>query len=90
MGYDPVIVFDWLDTHGTKRADGRYVTLVGKLLDDSHRDTFERWERFANDDQAWRVPLERLDEILLTYGVMLNELETWAEDLYGWCGYSEV
>jgi len=84
-GFDPVIVFDWLDTHCTKREDGRYVTLCGHLLDDSHRDTFDRWRLKLGED-GWLVPLGRLDEILLTYGVMLWEFEKWAEDLYGWSG----
>lgn len=84
-GFDPVIVFDWLDTHCTQREDGRYTTMLGRLIDDSHRDTFDRW-RLKADQPGWLVPLGRLDEILLTYGVMLWEFEKWAEDLYGWSG----
>lgn len=88
--YDPVIVFDWLDTHCTRRDDGRFIKLGRKLLEDSHRDTFDRWIQFAEEDPTWRVPLGRLDEILLTYGVMLYEFETWATDVYGTCGYADA
>lgn len=87
-GYDPVIVFDWLETHCTKRSDGRYVTLSGKLLDDSHRDTFDRWKRFAADDPEWIVPFARFTDILFEYGVEWYEFESWADDLYGTNGYS--
>lgn len=88
--YDPVIVFDWLETHGKRRVDGRFTHLGNRLLADTHRDTFARWERFVADDPAWRVPMDRLDEILLIYGVMLNEMETWAQELYGTDGYADI
>lgn len=85
-GFDPLIVFDWLDTHCTKRDDGRYITLAGKLIDDSYRDTFDRWHEKMNDDPSFTVPLGRWDEILLAQGIMLWEFEDWAEKLYGWSG----
>ena len=86
-GYDPVIVLDWLDTHSTKRTeDGRYWTLCGRLLDDSHRDTFARWVEFQHRP-GWVVPLGRWDELLMFYGLMLGEFERWAEELYGWDAY---
>lgn len=88
--YDPVIVFDWLFEHGERRADGRYIKLRGKWLEDSHRDTFERWERFARDDPHWRVPLARFTDILFIYGVEWYEFESWAEDHYGTNGYTET
>lgn len=88
-GYDPVIVFDWLATHGTSRGDGRFLTLNHRLLEDTHRDTFARWELAANTDPGFRVPLGRWDEILLIYGVMLNEFEAWAEEVYGTTGYED-
>jgi hypothetical protein len=86
-GFDPVIVFDWLAEHATKREDGRFVTLRRQLIDDSHRDTFARWENFAALDPEYRVPLARWDEILVFYGVMLSEFEDWAQEIYGTSGY---
>jgi hypothetical protein len=87
-GFDPLIVFDWLDEHCSKRDDGRYIALGRKLLDDSHRDTFDRWRLAMDADPVgFLVPLGRLDEILLTYGIMLWEFTGWAEELYGWDGY---
>lgn len=87
MGYDPVIVFDWLTTHGTQRADGRYLTLGRRLVDDSHRDTFDRWRAAMDADSQFVVPLGRWDEILHCYGIMLHEFDQWAAELYGWDGY---
>jgi len=86
-GYDPVVVFDWLDTHCTKRSDGRYLTIEGQLIDDSHRDTFARWEEWMYTQESFVVPLGRLDEILYTYGIHLWELEDWAQGAHGWDGY---
>ncbi|MGZ6570498.1 MAG: hypothetical protein ACXVHB_05785 [Solirubrobacteraceae bacterium] len=86
-GFDPVIVFDWLDTHCTKREDGRYLTIGRHLLDDSHRDTLDRWRDAIAVDPAFVVPLGRWDEILMHYGVMLYEFELWASELYGWDAY---
>lgn len=86
-GYDPIIVFDFLDTHGTKREDGRYITLNGRLLEDTHRDTFDRWRKAIHERSNFVVPLGRWDEILLIYGVMLHEYAEWAQALYGTDGY---
>lgn len=86
-GFDPLIVFDWLDEHCTKREDERYVTICGRLLDDSHRDTFDRWRASMHADPSFVVPLGRFDEILMHYGLMLYQFELWAESLYGWDGY---
>lgn len=84
-GFDPVVVFDYLVHNGTQRADGRFLTFNDHLLDDTHRDTFDRWF----DPVAWwsRVPLGRWDEILFLYGVMLYEFEEWAKATHGWNGY---
>ena len=86
-GYDVLCVLDWLDAHGTRRSDGRYLTLNGRVLEDTHRDTFERWRKAAAGDAGYLVPLGRLDEILLIYGVMLHEFDSWVSDHYGWDGY---
>lgn len=85
-GYDPAVVFDWLDTFGTKAPSGRYTTLCGRVLEDTHRDTFDRWREWRADP-AWRVPLVRLDEILCYYGAALWEFESYAEAAYGWNGF---
>ena len=86
-GFDPLIVFDWLDSHCTRRpADGRYLTILGRTLEDTHRDTFDRWRLAMATDQRFEVPLGRWDEILMVYGIMLFEFEQWAEELYGWTG----
>lgn len=87
-GYDPVIVFDWLETHCTHREDGRYVRMGTKVLRDSHRDTFQRWRLFAENDPTFRVPLDRWSDILFIYGVELYEFEAWAEDVYGTDGFA--
>lgn len=87
-GFDPVLVFDWLDAHG-KRRDGRFVELRGRALEDTHRDTFERWEGFALRDPEWIVPLGRFDEILVFYGLMLYEYEQWATEIYGTSGFKD-
>lgn len=86
-GFDPIIVFDWLDTHCTKREDGRYLTIGRRLIEDTHRDTFDRWRDAMQQQPGFVVPLGRLDEILLCYGVMLHEFEDWARNLYGWDGF---
>lgn len=86
-GYDPVIVFDWLETHCTRREDGRYVRVGQKVLRDTHRDTFQRWIGFAKKDRQFRVPLDRWSDILFDYGIELWEFETWATEIYGTDGF---
>lgn len=89
-GYDPCCVIDWLDEHATRRDDGRYLTLNGRVLEDTHRDTFARWLAAAEADAGYLIPLGRLDEILLLYGVQLWELDDWITTRYGTDGYSEA
>lgn len=86
-GYEPAIVFGYLTQFATVRDDGRYLTFAGKLLEDTHRDTFDRW--FARETgEPWpRIPLDRWDEILCNYGVALWEFEDWAEHHYGRNGF---
>ena len=86
-GYDPAVVFDWLDTHGTKTERGRYTALCGRVLEDTHRDTFDRWREWRTTVDGWRAPLGRFDEILMFYGLNLRDFEWWAEEKYGWNGF---
>ena len=83
-GYDPAVVFDWLDRHASKTDRGRYTTLCGRVLEDTHRDTFDRWREWRVTVPDWRAPLGRFDEILMFYGLALREFELWAEEHHGW------
>lgn len=80
-GYDAAIVFAWLNEHCTQTEEGRYTSICRRFLEETHRDTFDRWKQYAV------VPLERWDEILCFYRLELWEFETWAEEHHGWNGY---
>lgn len=88
-GFDPDIVFAWLDAHCQQTERGRYTTIRGRVLEDTHRDTFDRWRQFRLRP-GWLVPLGRWDEILCYYGLMLWEFEAWAEDTHGWNAYLPI
>ena len=84
-GYAVQIVLGFLDAHGTRRSDGRWLTLNRRTVEDSHRNTFDRWRAAPAD---FLVPLGRIDEILCVYDLALWELDDWAERHHGWDGYS--
>lgn len=87
--YDAHIVFAWLDAHCTKREDGRYTHIGRRLLEDTHRDTFDRWRLALSIDPDFRVPLERFTDVLFVYDVEWYEFEDWATTEFGWNAYSE-
>lgn len=80
-GYDAPIVFAWLNEHCNQTEQGRYTSICGRFLEETHRDTFDRWKQYDV------IPLERFDEILCFYRLALWEYEAWSEDHYGWNSY---
>ena len=83
-GYRLKVVSAYLDAHARRRPeDGRVMSLNGKLVRESHRETIANWEARSLD----HIPLGRWDELLLDVGLMLWEFEHWAEQHLGTDGY---
>lgn len=80
-GYEHDIVTEFLEAQGFCDDEGKLVTLNGVRVNYAWRDCIERWERRDI------VPLGRLDELLLAHGLMLYELDMWAEETYGRTGW---
>jgi len=82
-GYESEIVIAFIKAHGERGEDGRFATLVGKRVLASSKDQIARWEKRDT------VPLHRVDEFLIRYGLMLYELDDWATAHYGRTGWSD-
>lgn len=82
VGYEIEVVFGFFDTVGEKRDDEQFGALNEIRVNDSTRALFKRW--LAGRDV---IPLAKVDEILLRHGLMLWELEDWAEATLGRTGF---
>lgn len=81
-GYEAMIVVAFIKDNATKHADGRIWELNNSRVTDSNRDTIDRWAK-----REGTIPLGKLDEFLMKYGLMLFELEQYALEHYGRDGF---
>jgi hypothetical protein len=80
-GYEAGAFFGFLDSVGERRDDGGFVSINELPVNFGHRDMLSRWERWSV------IPTSKLDRFLMQYDLMLFELENWAEDHLGYCGF---
>lgn len=56
--------------------------LNGVRLDSNQRQKLERWAGYET------IPMHRVDSFLMRHGLMLFELEQWAEEALGITGFN--
>jgi hypothetical protein len=80
-GYEPEIVFAFIEAYALMRGDGEIEYLNDVRLTDSRRETLRRWRTKEF------IPLSGIDEFLMKHDLMLSELEQWAIANFGRDGF---